>query len=831
MSLRVCSLTRHLLLFWIFIGVYTESAHATITYENIITGASNSEDAAWSYVLSHTKLLQSTNGAALDLAVKKHSLLGTHYYFQQSRNGIPIEDAEVVVSVRDSDLVIFRVFNSALPTFQKLSIEDDVKITQDKAYDIAWKDLGVTGPLMDSPSIKLVYVASKGHLKLVYKVKLAVSAPFGYWQYTIAANSGKILSKEDTRLIRIEKTPTPKVLSRGGPLLERTTEFGAYYGRLFKQVLETPAEENSARGDGTGLLFDPNPRTTLMDNTLQNNSAPERFNSAYMTRILKDLTLSNGKYTLVGPWVQIKDFEPPHTAPSTTADGKWNFKRGNNGFNDAMTYFHIDQNQRYIQSLGFVGDKGIQNRSIEVDSDGVDGDDNSHFIPSQNRIAFGHGCVPDNEDSDVILHEYGHAIQDSISRNWHGGDTGAMGEGFGDYWASSYHMSTPNGTSFFPDRVFHWDANGEGSRCWPGRSVDVQNAKYDPSRTYYAHQHVGTFSSDELWSTPLFQSLRELVSKGYPRERVDQIVLEAHFGLGANISMRDMAKSIVTTATRLYPSDPYAAVFQKHFVHHEILAVPHAELQLHRVALRAPETNNVLNPGRTVELFVTVRNTGTLAATGIKASATSTNPRAALSASDPAFADIVEGAVGTNMIPILLTLAADAPCGEVVDVALDLTFDGGTSTTTRLEFEIPTGVANVAGQTLTLSPALEIPDNDSAGVTSSIMIQSADVITDKAVVTVPLEVLHNYVPDLRITLTSPSGKEIILQNRGSDVSRHNLVGVYPTTLTPVDNFSKLIGEPLNGEWKLKAADLASYDKGVIKSWGINVVLGHQCTNP
>ena len=157
-----------------------------------------------------------------------------------------------------------------------------------------------------------------------------------------------------------------------------------------------------------------------------------------------------------------------------------------------------------------------------MDSDGLSGADNSHYVPSFNRLAFGHGCVDDNEDVDVILHEYGHALTHGINSSWGGGDSGAIGEGFGDYWAETYSFTTANGASFQPDKVFDWDGIAD---CWPGRRLNVTGVQYDPNRTYGAHQSIGSdVQSDELWSTPIYQSFVELRGQGVAREEVDKIV-------------------------------------------------------------------------------------------------------------------------------------------------------------------------------------------------------------------------------------------------------------------------------------------------------------------
>ncbi len=491
----------------------------------------------------------------------RHSLLGSHYHFQQTHRGFDVQNGEIIVSLDKSGKNVRMVFDNivkqALP-----DISIDNIISSDQAYDIAWQDLQVRGALQGTPSQRLVYHVENEKAFLVYEILLNVEAPYGHWQYLVNATDGSILLKQDTLIYRREKVRQTADLS--APLRDRQAEFAAISGKsTFGQSIDVQ------RQDGTAMVFDPDPRTSLNNGALEDNSPASAFEDAYVSRSLRDLEVKNGKFLLSGPWVNVADFDSPRTAPSTTADGNWNNKRGSNAFNDAMTYFHIDQSQRYMQSLGFTGDTGIQFASLPVDTDGVNGDDNSYFSPSDNHLAFGHGCVDDNEDADVILHEYGHAIQWSINNSWGGGDSGAMGEGFGDYWAGSYSVSTPNGMSFNPNWVFTFDGH---NKCWKGRILNATAAKYDPKRTYGAHTSIpGGFASDELWSTPLFQTLLAAMEVGISREDIDQIILQSHFGLGRGMKMRQMAEVTVKTAKELFPEGAHAAIFEEKFKVHNIL--------------------------------------------------------------------------------------------------------------------------------------------------------------------------------------------------------------------------------------------------------------------
>ena len=507
----------------------------------------------------------SSDLSGLSLNQVKQSLLATHYHFAQTLNGIPVESAEIIVSVGHLTKAVDMVYNNTFPVKPSQKRAPRIGIDFEAAYDIAWQDLRVHGELTDTPAAQLVYRPNGENFDLVYLVNTGVEAPFGHWQHTIDAGGGEVLDVRRTTISRIPEEDQD-FSAYDGPVWDRGETLKAYEAKLKR--LETQASQlGKAAADGSGQVFDPDPVTTLQDDTLEDNSPASAFTGAYFNRTLKDIDLTGGVYRLNGPWITIANTESPNTAPSTTTSGNWTATRGNNAFNDAMTYFHVDQSQRYMQSLGFTGSTGIQFGPITVDTDGAGGDDNSYFIPSANRMVFGHGCVDDNEDMFVILHEYGHAIHHSINSNWSGGDTGGMGEGFGDYWAGSYRFSTPNG-SFRQAWAFPWDGH---NNCWGGRDMDQTQFQYNPNNTYPAHATVGGVYSDELWSTPLFQALLTLTSQGVDRTEVDQIILQAHFGLGSGLSMRDMATAIVNTAQSLYPSGPHAGVFTDKFEAQNIL--------------------------------------------------------------------------------------------------------------------------------------------------------------------------------------------------------------------------------------------------------------------
>lgn len=513
----------------------------------------------------------------------QESLIAHHFRFQQTEQGVPVKRAAITVSIDKETHKILKVYSTLAPkSADRVDMSSVTLIQKPMSADLAWNHLRVYGELNDFVRSDLVMVERGGQLIPAYQEQIDTTGPNGSWEITVDARTGEILSTEDTRVFESSarnkmRTRLNEVRTHAGPVIKRwKAEARLLLKRLREKTRlqrlegdEGSETETEARADGTGYVFNPDPMTFLQTDKLKDEGDDsDAFEKAYVEKPLKDITFTSGVYYLKGPWVQIKDLDSPYVKPSTTTTGAWKAKRGDDAFDDVMVYFHIDQNQRYMQDLGFKDKTGIQFGSIEADSNGADGADNSFFIPRANQLVFGHGCVNDSEDADVILHEYGHAIQHSINKTWEGGDTRAMGEGFGDYWAAAYNLREEISPDYEVGKVFNWDASND---CWPGRRLDKLKATYDPTRTYYDHEPLSGFISDELWSTPLYQALLDLRKLGIAQKEVDQIILESHFGLGANVKMPDMARAILATAGKLYPEGPHRKVFLEKFAVHKIL--------------------------------------------------------------------------------------------------------------------------------------------------------------------------------------------------------------------------------------------------------------------
>jgi subtilisin-like proprotein convertase family protein len=106
---------------------------------------------------------------------------------------------------------------------------------------------------------------------------------------------------------------------------------------------------------------------------------------------------------------------------------------------------------------------------------------------------------------------------------------------------------------------------------------------------------------------------------------------------------------------------------------------------------------------------------------------------------------------------------------------------------------------------------LSIPDNNTTGITSNLpVVGNGNVAT----LSLSLNITHTYRGDLKVTLISPGGTQLVVHDRVGG-SADNLV----ITNQAITAFN---GQAAAGTWRLLVQDLASIDTGALGSWSLTI---------
>lgn len=451
-------------------------------------------------------------------------------------------------------------------------------------------------------------------------------------------------------------------------------------------------------------VFDPNPVVATNDPSLRdrNDSADAVPESAYRTVELEGLNESG---PLAGPHVKLVDRQAPNIAPP---DGSANLvlDRAADGFEDVNVYFHVDRSQRHLQALGYTGERAVVPYAIEADAHAISGTDNSFFLLSATRFGegtlfFGEGGTDDAEDADLVVHEYGHAVQEWISPGTFSGafasQSRAMSEGFGDYWAYSAHVEQRLASGRDPFCFADWDA-----RC----------ADDDPSEQ--CGYRAGADCLRRLDSAATMANY----------DTVDASGVEHRNGMIWSSALREIHQQLGRTVTDTLAVE---SLFD---------APPHPTFAV--MARRLIEADRLL----------------------------------------------FNGIHGQTICASMVVRGILADCGDPRARGEQTLFQSGDR-------------------------ALPIPENNSAGVTSTLTITDPRAIERIAV---RVDITHPLRGDLRIDLIAPDGTTVMLQNasveRTADI--HATYGPFDT----------LNGRSAAGVWRLVVRDLRALDSGTLQSWGL-----------
>jgi zinc metalloprotease ZmpB len=292
----------------------------------------------------------------------------------------------------------------------------------------------------------------------------------------------------------------------------------------------------------TGTVFDPNPVTQLgLENLTDNKDADDPvFAPAYHQVTLTNL---DGSGTLTGAYVTVKS--STGKAAQSVAGAFPAYHRDVDQFEQVMGYYWVNTAQAYLQHLGFGSTlPAVNQRQIELRIDQFGGD-NSFFRDDKANITLGKGGVDDAEDAEVIVHEYGHSVQDGQVTGFGTNlESGSIGEGFSDYlsvvvtsWASGVPTLTPEAC------VADWDSTSY-TRTTPHCLRRLDGTKVYPADV------VGEVHADgEIWSRALWDIRTALGDvKG------TTLIIDAQFDFAPDTSFHAAALATVAAAQRLYGS-------------------------------------------------------------------------------------------------------------------------------------------------------------------------------------------------------------------------------------------------------------------------------------
>ncbi|MCC5876311.1 MAG: proprotein convertase P-domain-containing protein [Candidatus Sumerlaeia bacterium] len=241
--------------------------------------------------------------------------------------------------------------------------------------------------------------------------------------------------------------------------------------------------------------------------------------------------------------------------------------------------------------------------------------------------------------------------------------------------------------------------------------------------------------------------------------------------------------------------------------------------------------NGVPEPGESsLELTVSLRNVGKpLPAQNFTLVSNTPTTYIYGSSASQHFPSMANGQQANNIQPFMFALSPDHPCGAPVD----LTLIADDPEVPPVNFALTTTVDGSTSGSLTpdtsIGPSPEV-------VSFTIPV---DDVGNVESMTAQFSIIHTWVGDLIIRLTSPEGNTVILYNRYGG-NGQNLIdtvfddeasvnigqGSAPFTgsYRPAQLLSTFNGEQVTGDWIIEVEDAADLDGGTVEFIGLNFQL-------
>lgn len=450
----------------------------------------------------------------------REGLAGRHVRFQEFLFGYPVFNA--FVTAHEDRTGTIRRLHSAYRPYAPAGVPGRMTVTQDDAETIARNLLvqhagRIPEGLAARRARQLWFPREDGSLALAWELLVTADRPALDYRIVVDRATGEVLRRED---------------------------------RLQRWVI------------GLGKVFRPNPIQASGDGTLDDGSSAQVINGLTVNGDLPGLAEGTGKTKgrFADTSVPSLLFPQMNYPVADEPTRQYFYDVADLRFAQVNAYYAIDSAQRYLRALGYSGDRTVKNGIRDYPTivyPHWDAADNSFYRPTTDTLHFGEGGVPDAEDADIMVHEYGHAIQHAQNAIWGTCSTSplpygspncemkAMAEGFSDYFAAVVHASygDPAYQQSHAPCVGEWDSSSYVAR--PPYPPCLR--RVDGSKVYPADLTGNIHADGEIWSRALWD-IRNAIGGNV----ASQIVVEHQFSIPVDATMPQAALEMIAVDADLF---------------------------------------------------------------------------------------------------------------------------------------------------------------------------------------------------------------------------------------------------------------------------------------
>ncbi len=492
----------------------------------------------------------------------------TYLKFEQTYRGVPVFDSEIGVTVTARGEIATVTSAQHIPGVR---VSTKATLSPEDAIARAFAHCGVEiDPSQVRPSAakrivdssEFTFYASplgEGHEDVMFQktiVNVRGDAVLAYRAYVdvnglewydtlVDANTGELLVRYNiVSDVQGQVFTSSPGISAGGS--RTTVQFAPLFGVTDPWV-------------GSGTVSTGNNANSYLDRDA-NNVADSTTTAATGTN--PGLTSGHADTTKGTPSGEFTFSYSSSTAPtSQQANAVTNLWYFNNYMHDWMYSLGFTESARNFQTNNF-GRGGSQNDAVNCEAQDGSGTNNANFStpadgsPGRMQQYIFTTTTPNRDsdlDGDVVMHEYGHGVSNRLIGNGSGlGGTqsGAMGEGWSDYWACSNYN------------------DGVMGEYVVNSSAGIRRAPYSvPANSQHdSYADVGNTGFEvhddgEVWAAALWDLY---VTLG--KTKTDLLVLNGMKNTPSSPSMVAARSGIVTACNTLYPADVCTVwtVFARH---------------------------------------------------------------------------------------------------------------------------------------------------------------------------------------------------------------------------------------------------------------------------